>query len=107
MVLPFEELRHDLDVGREAGGHQRLDVHVLTTQPVGILAGHEGGPGGGAGGLDVVGVQQDTLAGQLLQAGAVDVGVVPGHVVPAFRSNTENYLELLTPTNSHLNHPPL
>ena len=49
-----------------------------------ILARHEGGPGGGAGGLDVVLVQQDPLRCQLLQAGAVDVGVVPGHVVPAW-----------------------
>ena len=89
MVLPFEELRHDLDVGREAGGHERLDVHVLTTQPVGILAGHEGGPGGGAGGLDVVLVQQDPLRCQLLQAGAVDVGVVPGHVIPTCREKIQ------------------
>ena len=56
--------------------------HVLPAQSVGVLARHEGRPGGGAGGLDVVGVQQDALAGELLQAGAVDVLVVPGHVIP-------------------------
>ena len=63
---------------------------MLPAQSVGVLPGHEGGPGGGAGWLDVVRVQQDALAGQLLQAGAVDVGVVPGHVVPAFRSTTDD-----------------
>ena len=85
-ILPFEELRHDLDVSRKAGWHERFDVHVLPAQSVGVLPSHEGCPGGRAGWLDVVRVQQDTLAGQLLQGGAVDVGVVPGHVVPSFRS---------------------
>ena len=51
---------------------------------MGILARHEGGPGGGAGRLDVVLVQQDPLLRQLLQAGAVDVGVVPGDIVPTW-----------------------
>ena len=69
--------RSDLHVRWEAGWHERLDVHVLPAQPVRVLARHEGGPGGGAGGLDVVLVQQDPLLRQLLQAGTVDVGVVP------------------------------
>ena len=73
----LEELRHDLDVGRQPRRHEGLDVHVLPAQPVRVLARHEGGPGGGAGGLDVVLVQQDPLLRQLLQAGTVDVGVVP------------------------------
>ena len=61
---------------------------MLSAQPVGVLAGHEGRSGGGAGWLDVVGVQKDALGGELLQGGAVDVLVVPGHVVPAFTSTT-------------------
>ena len=58
---------------------------MLPAQSVGILPSHEGGSGGGAGRLDVVRVQQDALAGQLLQGGAVDVGVVPGNVIPPWR----------------------
>lgn len=61
---------------------------MLPPQPVGVLARHEGRPGGGAGWLDVVGVQEDALGGELLQGGAVDVLVVPGDVVPAFTSTT-------------------
>ena len=30
----LEELRHDLDVGGQTAGHQRLDVHVLPPHPV-------------------------------------------------------------------------
>ena len=30
----LEELRHDLDVGCQTAGHQRLDVHVLPPHPV-------------------------------------------------------------------------
>ena len=78
----LEVLGHDLDVGGETGGHEGLDVHVLPAQPVGVLARHEGGPGGGTCGLDVVLVQEDPLLGQLLQTGAVDLLVVPRHVIP-------------------------
>ena len=103
-VVPrlLEVLRHYLYVGRETSWHQwlryglllqvivehkDLDVHVLPAQSVGVLARHEGGPGRRAGGLDVVLVQQDPLLSQLLQAGAVDVGVVPGDIVPTWRSH--------------------
>ena len=78
--------------------HQDLDVHVLPAQPVGILAGHEGGPGRRAGGLDVVLVQQDPLLRQLLQAGAVDVGVVPGDIVPTWGSHLSYQLLLEFPS---------
>ena len=64
---------------------------MLPAQSVGVVARHEGGPGGRAGGLDVVGVQQDALASELLQAGAVDVLVVPGDVVPAFTATTDSF----------------
>ena len=30
----LEELRHDLDVGGQTAGHQRLDVHVLSAESV-------------------------------------------------------------------------
>ena len=58
------------------------DMYQLCS-PVGVLAGHECYSGWGAGGLDVVLVQGDPLPRQLGQHRAVDVGVVPGHVVPA------------------------
>ena len=58
---------------------------------MGILPSHEGGPGGRASWLDVVGVEQDALASELLQAGAVDVLVVPGDVVPAFTATTDSF----------------
>ena len=64
-------------------------LKILLSRPVGILPRHEGSPGGGAGWLDVVLLQQDALRCQLLQAGAVDVGVVPGHIVPPCRGEVE------------------
>ena len=56
---------------------------VVVFVPVWVLASHHGHPAGGAGGLDVVLVQQHPGAGQFLQHRAVNQGVVPGDVVPA------------------------
>ena len=64
--------RSDLHVRWEAGWHERLDV------------------------------QQDPLCCQLLQAGAVDIGVVPGHVVPPWWLEVETLLHGLTPYLNHL-----
>ena len=79
----LEVLWHEGHIDGDASGHRRLDVHVLTTDPVRVLAGHHGDPAGGAGGLDIVLVQQDTRGRQLLQNWAVDVWIVPRHIVPA------------------------
>ena len=59
----LEVLWHQGHIDGDTGGHQRLDVHVLTTHPVRVLAGHHGDPAGGAGGLHVVLVQQDPGGG--------------------------------------------
>ena len=91
----LEVLWHQGHIDGDTGGHQRLDVHVLTTHPVRVLAGHHGDPTGGAGWLDVVLVEQDTRGRQLLHNWAVDVWVVPRHIIPACKS------EQIADVNSH------
>ena len=78
----LEVLRHEGHIDGDASGHQRLDVHVLPSDPVRVLASHHGYPTWRAGGLDIVLVQQHPRGCQLLQNWAVDVWVVPRHIVP-------------------------
>ena len=91
----LEVIRHQGHVGGDAGGHQGLDVHVLAADPVRVLAGHHGDTAWGAGGLDVVLVEEHARGSQLLQDWAVDVWVVPRHIIPACKS------EQIADVNSH------
>ena len=81
----LEVVGHQGHVDGDARWHEGLDVHVLPSHPVRVLAGHHGDPAGGAGGLHVVLVQQDPGGGQLLENWTVDVRIVPGYIVPSCR----------------------
>ena len=94
--------RSDLHVRWEAGWHERLDVHVLPAQSE---------SGGQLSSTDFkiskilpykIKCREDPLCCQLLQAGAVDIGVVPGHVVPPWWLEVETLLHGLTPYLDHL-----
>lgn len=56
---------------------------MLSANVIWIPPGEEGGPAGGALGLDVVLLEDDALVSQVLQVGGDDGGVVPGHVIVA------------------------
>ena len=50
----LEVVGHQGHVDGDARWHEGLDVHVLPSHPVRVLAGHHGHPAWGAGGLHVV-----------------------------------------------------
>ena len=81
----LEVVGHQGHVDGDARWHEGLDVHVLPSHPVRVLAGHHGDTAWGAGGLDVELVEEHSRGSQLLQDWAVDVWVVPGHIVPPWK----------------------
>ena len=79
----LEMLRQKCQVGEEAPGFLRPENSMLTSSVYGIPASHQGGPGGGADGLDIALLQPHPGHGQLLQVGGDHVAVVPGDVIVA------------------------
>ena len=66
------------------GNHSNLvQLFLLSPDVEGILAGEEGGPGGGADLLAVGLLQHEAVLCQPLHPGGGHVGVVPGNIVPA------------------------
>ena len=57
----------------------------LSARVDGVVAGHEGGAGRRADGLDVVLLQAESGHGQGLQVGGKDVRIVPRNVIVACR----------------------
>ena len=67
----LEMLRQKCQVGEEASGFLRPENSMLTSSVYGISASHQGGPGGGADGLDVALLQDDPGPGQEVSRGQV------------------------------------
>ena len=81
VAQPSQHLREEGGAGGQASRSEGGDVAPLYSQPVGVEAGQQGGPGGRTPRLGVETLQTDSFSPQGVQVRGGHGGVMPGDVI--------------------------